>query len=103
MPGTHGWTDFPIALGQVTSPTPVTITATLNGVSASGRFTVLPAALKSLQLTPWAVSGGTPITAWVDLQGPTPAGGIVLSLSSSSPAVSVKSSPGGSTSKAVTL
>jgi len=35
----------------------VTITATLNGVSTSARFTVLPTALKSLQFTPWAVSG----------------------------------------------
>src|SRR5262249_14764344 len=89
MPGTHAWTDFQIALGQVTSPTPVTITATLNGVSTSGTFTVLPAALKSLQVNPVAVSGGSQAIAWVDLDGPAPAGGAVLSLSSNSPAVSV--------------
>src|SRR5262249_20215342 len=66
----------------------VTITATFNGVSASGTFTVLPTALKSAQVTPVAVSGGSPVTAWVDLDGPAPAGGARLSLSSDSPAVS---------------
>ena len=55
---------FQIALGQVTSPTPVTITATLNGVSTSATFTVLPAALKSLQFNPAAVSGGSQAFAW---------------------------------------
>src|SRR5262249_31378267 len=59
MPGPPAWTDFQTALGQVTSPPPVTITATLNGVSASGTFTVLPAALKSLQVNPVPVSGGS--------------------------------------------
>ena len=47
MPG-FAWGDFQITLGQVTVPTPVTITATLNGVSTTGQFTVLPAALKSI-------------------------------------------------------
>ena len=41
MPGR----DFQITLGQVTVPTPVTITATLNGVSTTGQFTVLPTTL----------------------------------------------------------
>jgi hypothetical protein len=104
MPGTHAWTDFQIALGTVTSPTPVTIAATLNGVSTSGTFTVLPAGLKSLQLTPAAVSGGASATAWVDLQGPAPAGGIVLSLSSDNPAAGVPATvtvPAGSWSASV--
>jgi len=36
MPANIAWTQFMMQAGQVTSPTPVTITATLNGGSASG-------------------------------------------------------------------
>ena len=88
MPG-FGWGDFQIPLGQVTTPTPVTITATLNGVSTTGQFTVLPAALKDITVSPPALSGGTPAIAWIDLPGPAPVGGAVVSLSSDSPAVIV--------------
>jgi hypothetical protein len=84
-----GWGHFQIPLGQVTTPTPVTITATLNGVSTTGRFTVLPPALKDIRATPVALSGGTPASVWVDLPGPAPAGGAVVSLSSDSPSVIV--------------
>jgi hypothetical protein len=104
MPGTHAWTNFQIALGRVTTPTPVTITATLNGVSTSGQFTVLPAALKSLQITAPAISGGSQGVAWVNLTGPAPVGGAVVSLSSSSPAAGVPSSvivPAGAWSQSV--
>ena len=88
MPG-FAWGDFAMTLAQVTVPTPVTITATLNGVSTTARFTVLPAPLKSIEVTAPAVSGGTPVGMWVDLQGPAAAGGTVVSLSSNSPAVVV--------------
>src|SRR5207249_9496421 len=45
------WTQFQMQAGQVASATPVTITATLNGKSASGSLTVAPTALKSLSIS----------------------------------------------------
>src|SRR5262249_27952807 len=42
-----------------------------------------------VQISPAAVSSGTPAIVWANLQGPAPAGGVVLSVSSDSPAVSV--------------
>src|SRR5262249_54419889 len=89
VPGNHAWTDFQFMLGQVTVPTPVTITATLNGVSVADHLTVLPMALRSVQVSPAAVSSGTSAIIWANLQGPAPAGGLALNVSSNSPAASV--------------
>jgi len=93
MPGTTAWTQyemhqFGMAAGQVTAPTPATITATLNGASASGRFTVMPPSLQSLLISPSSISGGAQPGGIVMLNGQAPAGGAVVSLSSNSPAVS---------------
>src|SRR5881275_3242724 len=52
MPANIAWTQFQMQAGQVASATPVTITATLNGKSASGNLTVAPTALKSLSISP---------------------------------------------------
>ncbi len=90
MPG-FGWGDFQIPLGQVSVPTPVTITATLNGVSTTGRFTVLPTALKDITPSSPTLSGGSPAGAWIDLTGPAPAGGAVVGLSSDNSAAIVPS------------
>jgi hypothetical protein len=92
MPGTTAWTQFEMnqfgmKAGQVTAPTPVTITATLNGASASGHFTVMPPSLQSLFVTS-SISGGAQAGGIVMLNGQAPAGGAVVSLSSDSPAVS---------------
>jgi hypothetical protein len=93
MPGTHAWTQFPITVGQVTSPTLVTLTATLNGVSASNQFTLRPPTLNDdiFQAAPVRATGGAAMTGWVDLEGGGLAGpgGFVVSLSTDSPAATV--------------
>ena len=57
MPANAAWTQFQMQAGQTTSPTPATITASLNGKSASGTLTVQPAALKSLTISPSSITG----------------------------------------------
>jgi len=88
MPANIAWTQFQMQAGQVTADTPATITATLNGKSASGSLTIAPAALKSLSISPSTISGGAQPGAIVMLTGQAPPGGAVVSLSSDSPAVS---------------
>jgi hypothetical protein len=87
MQGNLAWTQFQMTTGQVTSPTVVTLTATLNGSSASVQFTLQPPSLNSLIITPGTISGGAQLGAIVMLNGQAPAGGAVVSLSSNSPAV----------------
>jgi hypothetical protein len=88
MPANIAWTQFMMQAGQVISPTPLTITATLNGGSASGDLTVQPTALKSLSITPSIINGGAQAGAIVMLTGQAPPGGAAVALSSNSPAVS---------------
>src|SRR5260221_6289688 len=86
MPANTAWMQFQIQAGQVTTPTPVTITATLNSGSASAQFNVLPPSIKSLILTPTSINGGAQAGAIVMLNGQAPAGGATINLSSDSPA-----------------
>src|SRR5919198_1620416 len=88
MPANMGWTQFQMQAGQVASATPATITATLNGKSASGSLTVAPTALKSLSINPSVINGGAQPGAIVSLTGQAPPGGATVTLSSNSPAVS---------------
>jgi len=88
MPGNIAWTQFQLQAGQVTVATSVTISATLNGGTASVQFSVLPPSLKSLTLSPSMISGGATAEAIVMLNGQAPAGGAVVGLSSSSPSAS---------------
>ncbi|MGZ7103245.1 MAG: hypothetical protein ACXVJ1_14505 [Candidatus Angelobacter sp.] len=85
MPGNTAWMQFQMQTGQVTSPTPVTLTATLNSGQASVQFNVLPPSLKSITLTPASISGGAQGGAIVMLNGQAPAGGAVVDMSSDSP------------------
>jgi hypothetical protein len=87
MPANLAWTQFMIQAGQVASSTPVTITATLNGGSAAGSLTVGPTTVKSLTASPSTINGGAVAGGIVMLTGQAPAGGAVVSLSSSSAAV----------------
>ena len=76
----------------MTSPTVVTLTATLNGVSASSQFTMRPPTLNNeiLQSVVRATGGAT-MPGWVDLEGGGLAGpvGFAVSLSTDSPAATV--------------
>ena len=87
MPANAAWTQFQMQAGQATSPTPATITASLNGKSASGTLTVQPTALKSLTISPSSITGGAQPGAIVMLTGQAPPGGAIIALSSDSPAV----------------
>jgi hypothetical protein len=88
MPGNTAWMQFQVQAGQVTTPAPVTITATLNSGSASAQFTLQPPSLKSLTISPSTISGGAQPQGIVMLNGQAPAGGAVVTLTSNSPAVS---------------
>jgi hypothetical protein len=76
---------FQIQAGQVTSPTPVTLTASLNSGQASVQFNVLPPSLKSITLNAGTISGGAHVGAIAMLNGQAPAGGAVVDFSSDSP------------------
>src|SRR5262249_57447032 len=71
----------------VTQTPPVTLPATLNGAVTSQTFTVQPAALQSLQISPGVLAGGNWTVVWVNLAGAAPAGGAVVGLTSDNPAV----------------
>ena len=107
-------TGFPNSLrgmrvGFVTTPTPVTVTATYNGTSASTTITIVPPKLNDtpFQLFPVKATGGEDMLGIVDLEigcfagfcdGLAPPGGFVVNLSSSSPAATVPATmtiPGG--------
>jgi hypothetical protein len=83
------WGGMQMTLAEVKVPTPVTITATLNGVSTTAQFTVQPPTLTSIQVSAPQIGSGSPVALSVNLQGPAPASGAVVSLSSNSPAVIV--------------
>jgi hypothetical protein len=92
MPGGQAWARLPIRFGQVTVPTLITLTATLNGVSASSQFTLRPPTLNNETLQPEVrATGGATMTGWVDLEGGGLAGptGFRVNLSTNSPAASV--------------
>jgi hypothetical protein len=87
MPANVAWTQFQMQAGQATSATAATITASLNGKSASGTLTVQPTALKTLTVSPSSITGGAQPGAIVMLTGQAPPGGAIVALSSDSPAV----------------
>ena len=80
--------DFSYTAGAVTTPTAVTVTGRLGSSSASVSLTVTPVYLFSLEFGPSdvVVSGGT-VTVEPDLSGPAPAGGALVSLTSSNPSL----------------
>jgi subtilisin family serine protease len=84
---------FGVKTSAVSSTTTVTITGSYAGVQQSALLTVTPAqsgpSLTSLILNPTSVTGGSPSTGTVALNGPAPAGGAMVSLSSSNSAVAV--------------
>jgi hypothetical protein len=79
---------FTITTTGVEAPTPVTLSASFNGVTSTALLTVNPAVLQSLTLSPAAVNGGLSTTAnFASLDGQAPPGGAILSLASANPAV----------------
>jgi hypothetical protein len=86
VPAGFSLVTFRFVTGQVDTPTTVTMTATIGSVSTTKTFTVSPSSLRSLDGLPFRQNGGVPLGAIVMLNGQAPAGGAVVSLSSSSPA-----------------
>jgi hypothetical protein len=86
---------FTVSTSSVGASTAVTISAIYGGATKSAALTVTPAppppsALSSLTLNPSSVVGGLQSsTGTVTLTGPAPAGGALVSLSSSNGAASV--------------
>jgi hypothetical protein len=79
------YTQFQFSYGQVTASTAATITASYGGSTATVPITVNPPSLKELGPSPNAITGGSPAPGQIALNGSAPAGGAVVTLSSSSP------------------
>ena len=95
--------NFSLTTGATSASVPVTLTATLSGCGAiTANVTVNPAVcVQTLSLSAGTVPGGTTFSGSVTLSGPAPAGGVVVSLQSSSPAAQPGASvtvPAGQTS-----
>ena len=79
------FTQFRFVYGQVTAPTAATITATYAGAAASVPVTVNPPSLKEVGPSPNRITGSSPATAFVTLNGAAPPAGAAVTLTSSSP------------------
>jgi len=80
---------FAVTTISVPNPVVVPITATGGSGTKTASLTILPPVLSSVTLTPSSVSGSQGSTGQVSLNGPAPAGGRVVDLSSSNPAVAI--------------
>src|SRR3989441_3471564 len=88
--------------------TPVTISALYRGVTRPATLTVnpQPVLLSSLAVSPTTVTGGSNSTGTATLDGPAPAGGAQVTLSSDNTAATVPASvtvPAGATSVTFTV
>ncbi len=83
--------DFPITTSAVAADVTATISATL-GVTKTATLTVKAASLTALDVQPASVPGGLTATGTVSLDGPAPAGGTTVSLSSSAAQAQVPAS-----------
>ncbi len=84
----EGETDatFVVTTSPVTANTTATITATSGIAMDTATLDVLTPTPVNLVINPSTVPGGSPSTGTVTLNGPAPAGGVVVALSSSNPA-----------------
>ena len=99
---------FTIATAPVTSATSATVTASSGVASVSAAMTINPPPVypSSLTLSPSSLIGGATATAMVTLSGPAPAGGQVVSVTSSNAAATVPASitvPQGAASASFTV
>jgi hypothetical protein len=86
IPGGGTSATFTVSTGAVAANTTATITASYNSIARSVTLAVNAAggpALSTLTLSPTSVAGGSPSTGTVTLTSAAPAGGAVVSLSSS--------------------
>ena len=105
VPAGFAYTQFRLFAGQVTTPTAVTLTATLGSSSDTFDFTVSPSSLKRLSFC-CDSTGGLPAGAHLELTGQSPPGGLTVSLSSDSPLATPPASitvPAGSFSAPISI
>lgn len=105
VPAGFSFAQLRFQVGDVTTPTLVTLTGTLNGSSASVSFTDQPPVLQSLTVFS-PMTGGATSSLIVMLTGAAPSGGAIVSLSSDSPAASPPTTatiPAGSQSVTVSV
>src|SRR5207248_3066162 len=86
VPAGATYAAVPLTTSAVEVPRTVTITASYGGQARSAVLAVTPPALDIVTVDPAAVMGGETAAARVALNGPAPAGGVVLALSISGPA-----------------
>ena len=102
IPATQSSTSFSISTTPVGTTTAGSISASYNGVEKSTTVTVMPPALTLLSVSPSTVTGGTTVTGTVTLSAPALAGGVLITLQSSKPAIATPPSsvtmPAGTTS-----
>ncbi len=83
---------FSVTTSTVATSTTVTISGSLGGGTQSASLSVVPPSVSVLSLSQASVTGGSPVTGTVVLDGPAPAGGAQVALSSSNPAASAPAS-----------
>ena len=83
---------FTITTNAVATDTDASITAGLNGVTATGVLKVTKAALSSFAINPTSVAGGDSSQMTITLSGPAPSGGTSVALSSGNAKATVPAS-----------
>ena len=83
---------FSFTTSPVSTATPVSLTGTLNGLSASGSVIVNPSTLLTLAVSPATVVGGHSSQGSVTLTSPAPSGGATVTLASGNAAATVPAS-----------
>ena len=72
--------------GSVSSPTPITLTASFAGQTSTAQLTVTkPSVLSGISLPSTRILSGIPTALRIDLDGPAPNGGALVTLNSSNP------------------
>jgi trimeric autotransporter adhesin len=98
---------FTATTAAVPATTIATVTANLNGSTATAQLSVNPPSLSALTLNPASVIGGNPSIATIQISGAAPLGGVVVALTSSNVAVASLPAnvtvPAGATSTTATI
>jgi hypothetical protein len=81
-----------ITTNAVAADTDTTITASVNGVSATGSLQVRKPVLGAATINPASVAGGDTAQLTVTMNGPAPAGGVLVALTSGNAKVTVPAS-----------
>jgi LmbE family N-acetylglucosaminyl deacetylase len=92
---------FSITTSVVAASTPITISGAYGGATQTASLTVVPPGIAALSLSTASVTGGATAAGTVTLDGPAPAGGTQVALSSTDGAAQVPASvtvPAGATS-----